>query len=59
MLSSGLKYFTEIPSVVFAMLLFFGAFFAFVIRVYFRDSSKKYYQEIAAIPLNEDHHGRK
>ena len=57
MLSSGLNYFTEIPMVVFALLLFVAAFAAITWRTYFRNSSKDYYVNVAELPLKEEGHG--
>ena len=57
MLSAGLSYFTEIPMVIFALLLFVGAFAAITWRTYFRKSSKEYYGELAQFPLKEESNG--
>jgi len=55
MLSAGAKLFTEIPMVTFALFLFVAAFVAITYRTYFRASSKAFHQELASIPLKEDH----
>lgn len=55
MLSAGAKLFTEIPMVTFALFLFVTAFISITYRTYFRPSSKEFHQELASIPLQEDH----
>lgn len=54
----ALKYFTDTHLTVIAFVIFFICFLFLLLKVYVLDS-KKYYQQMSELPLEdrEDHHG--
>jgi cbb3-type cytochrome oxidase subunit 3 len=54
MLSTGMKFFTDTPITVAGLVLFVMAFALVIAQVYFRKNSKKYYQNLAEMPLKSE-----
>lgn len=53
MMQEGLKHFTEIPLMLFGMLLFFGTFLCIVGYTVWRSQQSDEMAELAAIPFLE------
>jgi cytochrome c oxidase cbb3-type subunit 4 len=54
MLSQGMKFFTDTPLTLFAMILFMMAFLGITVWTFFRSHSKEHYQKLAKQPLLEE-----